>query len=91
MEQLIIIFGMAVAVSFGVVLLAVILRAAITSSRTPDNIQIVNPTKVLQQPLSYDRSDFEHAVRGYDSPELFEQDQRLRSQSPSRSSPDDMF
>jgi hypothetical protein len=80
MEQLVIVLGMAVAVSFGVVLLALVLRAAIVNSRVPAKAKIVNPAEAIQEPLSCDRSDLAHAIRGYDTPELFREDSIARQQ-----------
>lgn len=90
MEQLIISIGTAIAVSFGVLLLALVLKAAVTNSRVAVNSKVVNPAELIQAPLcSYAGIDLAHAIRGYDSPELFIQDDVLRSQSASRKSSDD--
>ena len=80
MEQLIIVLGMGIAVSFGVALLALILRAAIVNSRTPAKAKIVNPAEATQEPISCDRSELAHAIRGYDTPELFREDSIARQQ-----------
>lgn len=80
MEQLIIVLGMGIAVSFGVALLALILRAAIVNSRRPAKAKIVNPAEVIQGPLSCDGSNLAHAIRGYDTPELFREDSIARQQ-----------
>lgn len=90
MEPLVIWVGMGMAVFFGVMLLALMLKAAVASSRAPVNSKIVNPAELTQASLySYESIDLTHAIRGYDSPELFSQDEELRSQSASRNSPDD--
>ena len=80
MEQFVITFGMGVALTFGVVLLALVLKAAVASSRLPVGAKIVNPTELMQEPVSYADCDLVHAVRGYDTPELFQQDSVARRQ-----------
>lgn len=92
MEQLVILVGMGMAVFFGVMLLALVLKAAVASSRAPVNSKIVNPAELTQASLySFESIDLAHAIRGYDSLELFSQDEKLRSQSASRNSPDDLI
>lgn len=78
MEHLIISFGLAVAVSFGVVLFAMILIAAITSSRVRPQSAPVDPARLLEPPLAFDSGDLAHALRGYDSPELLRDDNAAR-------------
>ena len=90
MEQLVILVGMGMAVFFGVMLLALVLKAAVASSRVPVNSKIVNPAEFIQESLSHEGSYLADAIRGYDTPELFKQDEQLRAQSPSRNSPDDL-
>jgi len=91
MEQWVIFVGMGVAVFFGVMPLALVLKAAVASSRAPVDSKIVNPAEFIQETLSYESSDLADAIRGYDTPELFKQDKQLRAQSPSRNSPDDII
>jgi len=91
MEQLIISVGTAIAVSFGVLLLALVLKTTVNNSRASMNSKVVNPVEVIREPFSYEGSDLAHAIRGYDSLELFSQDEELRSQSASRNSPDDII
>jgi len=90
MEQSVILVGMGMAVVFGVMLLALVLKAAAASSRAPVNSKIVNPAGFIQESLSYAGGDLADAIRGYDTPELFKQDEQLRAQSLSRNSPDDL-
>lgn len=90
MEQWVILVGMGMAVFFGVMLLALVLKAAVASSRAPVNSKIVNPAEFIQESLSYGGSYLADDIRGYDTPELFKQDEQLRAQSPSRNSPDDL-
>ena len=87
MEQSVILVGMGMAVVFGVMLLALVLKAAAASSRAPVNSKIVNPA---EESLSYEAGDLADAVRGYDTPELCKQDEQLRAQSSTRNSPDDL-
>jgi hypothetical protein len=80
MEQLVITFGVGIAVSFGVVMYAMILRAAIMSSRSRSRPAAVDPATRLQPLPSFDDWDLAHAVRGYDSPELCRDDTAARQQ-----------
>ena len=70
MEQLIISVGTAIAVSFGVLLLVLVLKTAATNSRSSVNSKVVNPVELIREPLFYEGSDLAHAIRGYDSLEL---------------------
>jgi len=90
MEPLVILVGMGMAVFFGVMLLALVLKAAVASSQAPVNSKIVNSAEFIQESLSYEGNDLADAIRGYDTPELCKQDEQLRAQSPSRNSPDDL-
>jgi hypothetical protein len=90
MEQWVILVGMGMAVFFGVMLLALVLKAAVASSPAPVNSKFINPAEFIQESLSYEGSDLADAIRGYDTPELFKQDEQLRAQSSSSNSPDDL-
>jgi hypothetical protein len=80
MEQLVITFGLGVAVSVGVVLFAMILKAAIMNSRSPRDFAIVDPAQLIQAAPSYEYCDLAGAIRGYDTPELFREDTVVRQQ-----------
>jgi hypothetical protein len=82
MEQLVISFGLGIALSFGVVLLAMILRAAIMTSRSRPQSTVIDPARLAEEPPSYEHLDLAHAVRGYDAPELWRDDTTARQQRP---------
>jgi len=80
MAEFIISLGLGVALSFGVVLLAMILRAAIRSSRGRTQSTLVDPAQRLQAPPPFDDCDLARAVHGYDTPELCRDDTMARHQ-----------
>lgn len=78
MEELLVSFGFGVAVSYGVVFFALILKAAIMSARSRPRSAIVDPARLLEAPPVLTNWDLAQAVRGYDTPELFREDIEAR-------------
>jgi hypothetical protein len=78
MEELVVSFGFGVALCYGVVFFAMILRAALISARSRSRSKIVDPARLLQTPPSFDDCDLVRAVRGYDTPELCRDDTKAR-------------
>lgn len=78
MEYLVISFGLGVAISFGVVLLAMVLRAAILNYRSPSGFTIADPTQLTEEAPSDQHFDSAEPIRGYDTPELWRDDTMTR-------------
>jgi len=84
MEELFVSFGFGVALSYGVVFFAIVLRAAIMSARSRSSPPIVDPAERLEEPPSFDGCDLAQAVRGYDTPELCRADTKARHRGDER-------
>ena len=88
MHQLLLVVGIVLASSMGLALLALVLKSSLRNSRTSrfDNVQTL---PLIEEPVLAENTDLAHAVRGYDTPELYRQDELSRAQFQSRKSPDD--
>jgi hypothetical protein len=84
MQQLFLLVGTVLASSIGLALLALILVTTFRNSRTRSG------SKNMNSPFIQEISDeiyLSQAIRGYDTPELYRQDELLRSQLLSIKSP----
>jgi hypothetical protein len=84
MQQLFLLVGTVLASSIGLALLALILVTTFRNSRTPSGSKNMNSAFI--QEVS-DEIYLSQAIRGYDTPELYRQDELLRSQLLSIKSP----
>jgi Ni/Fe-hydrogenase subunit HybB-like protein len=90
MQQMVLIVGVVLASSLGLALLARVLATAFRNSRTAWRSKSMSPP-FIQEAIVFNESYLIQATRGYDTPELYRQDELLRSQFPSHNSPDDLF
>ena len=90
MQQMVLMVGVVLASSLGLALLARVLVTAFRNLRTACRSKEMRPPFV-QDTVVFNESDLTQAMRGYDTPELYRQDELLRSQFPSHNSPDDLF
>ncbi len=79
MLELVLLAGTIVALSFGFVLIALVLRNAIRKSRKPRKLPDTRATVLIANANASDSLRWELAVRGYDTPELCREDMLARS------------
>jgi hypothetical protein len=78
MLELVLLTGTIVALSFGLALIALILRNAVRKSRKPRKSPDIKPVNVFHDANSLDSIQWELALRGYDTPELCREDRLAR-------------
>jgi hypothetical protein len=89
MQQMVLIVGVVLASAIGLALLALVLVTTFRNSHTASRSKNMN-TPFIQDAVVFKESHLSQAIRGYDTPELYRRDERLRSQLLSTKSPDDM-
>lgn len=74
METWVLMVGTWLALSFGLALLAGIIKITISNSRLTPQPENLNLTELSQEPIDSDMGQLAWAVRGYDSPEIYRDD-----------------
>jgi hypothetical protein len=90
MHQMALMVGVVLALSLGFALFALVLATTFKNWRTVWRSKKITPP-FSQEPVVFSESYLTQAMRGYDTPELYRQDELLRSQLPSHNSPDDLL
>jgi hypothetical protein len=90
MQQMVLMVGVILASTLGLALLALVLTTAFRNSRTAWRSKNMSPP-FIQEAVVFNASYLTQAIRGYDTPELYRQDELLRSQLTSHNSPDDLL
>ncbi|HEV8719986.1 MAG TPA: hypothetical protein VGW77_05030 [Candidatus Binatia bacterium] len=91
MQQMVLVVGVVLALSLGFALFALVLATAFKNSRTAWRFKNMSPP-FIQEAVFFNESFLTQAMRGYDTPELYRQDELLRAQiPPSHNSPDGLL